>query len=175
MAGGVTAQYESEAVITRFEKISKNKVLFLDMDSGFKEHPEIVKNTPERSSPHRQQILCAQHSGLVRGSFIYVPKGVHVEMLRPTSESTPRTWASLSERSSSPMKAHRLLRRGHCTNILDGFLHSAVVELIAMEGAKFAILLYKIGLQTSTILSRSVVLLTRTPPLNGSMATLAQN
>ena len=40
--GGVTAQYESEAVYHSIrEDLEEQGVLFLDMDSGLKEHPEL--------------------------------------------------------------------------------------------------------------------------------------
>ena len=42
--GGVTAQYESEAVYHSIrEDLEEQGVLFLDMDSGLKKFPEIVK------------------------------------------------------------------------------------------------------------------------------------
>ena len=41
---GVTAQYESEAVYHCFrEDLEKQGVIFLDLDRGLREHPEIVK------------------------------------------------------------------------------------------------------------------------------------
>ena len=42
--GGVTAQYESEAVYHSIrEDLEEQGVIFLDMDSGLKEHPDLVK------------------------------------------------------------------------------------------------------------------------------------
>ena len=49
--GGVTAQYESEAVYHSIrEDLEEQGVIFLDMDSGLKEHPELVKNSLAQSS-----------------------------------------------------------------------------------------------------------------------------
>ena len=49
--GGVTAQYESEAVYHSIrEDLEEQGVLFLDMDSGLKEYPDIIRNTSEQLS-----------------------------------------------------------------------------------------------------------------------------
>ena len=57
--GGVSAQYESEVVYHSIrEDLTKQGVIFLDMDSGLREHPEIVQKyfgtvipPPTTSSP----------------------------------------------------------------------------------------------------------------------------
>ena len=53
--GGVTAQYESEAVYHSIEKTWKNKVFFLDMDSGLKEYQDSQAVFRNRSSSKRNK------------------------------------------------------------------------------------------------------------------------
>ena len=80
--GGVTAQYESEAVYHSIrEDLEEQGVLFLDMDSGLKEYPEIVKQYFGTVVPASDNKFSALNTAVWSGgSFIYVPKGVHVEM-----------------------------------------------------------------------------------------------
>ena len=61
--------------------LEEQGVLFLDMDSGLKEHPEIVKKYFGTVIPHTDNKFSALNTAVWSGgSFIYVPKGVHVEM-----------------------------------------------------------------------------------------------
>ena len=178
--GGVTAQYESEASITRFEKISKNKVFSsLTWIQDSRSTLKLSRSSSGRSShtPTTNSLRSTQRFGQVARSFTYRKASMSRCLFRPTSESTPRTWGNLSERSSSPMKGHQFTTSRDALH-----QHTRRIPCILLwlnlslwKGQKSAILLYKIGLLTSTILSRSVVLLTRTLPLNGSMETLAQS
>ena len=80
--GGVTAQYESEAVYHSVrEDLEEQGVIFLDMDSGLKEYPELVKEYFCSVIPYADNKFSALNTAVWSGgSFIYVPKGVHVEM-----------------------------------------------------------------------------------------------
>ena len=80
--GGVTAQYESEAVYHSIrEDLEEQGVIFLDMDSGLKEYPELVKKYFGTVVPYADNKFSALNTAVWSGgSFIYVPKGVHVEM-----------------------------------------------------------------------------------------------
>ena len=79
---GVSAQYESEVVYHSIrEDLEKLGVIFLDMDSGLREHPEIVKEYFGTVIPPADNKFAALNSAVWSGgSFIYVPKGVHVEI-----------------------------------------------------------------------------------------------
>ena len=79
---GVTAQYESETVYHSIrEDLEKQGVIFLDMDSGLREHEEIVKKYFGSVIPYSDNKFSALNTAVWSGgSFIYVPKGVHVEM-----------------------------------------------------------------------------------------------
>jgi Fe-S cluster assembly protein SufB len=79
---GVGAQYESEVVYHQLKKeLEDQGVLFLDMDSGLREHEELVKEYFGTIIPQNDNKFAALNSAVWSGgSFIYVPPGVSVEM-----------------------------------------------------------------------------------------------
>src|ERR1043165_6380041 len=79
---GVGAQYESEVVYHKLqEKLTDQGVLFLDMDSGLREHEELVKQYFGTTIPQNDNKFAALNSAVWSGgSFIYVPPGVHIEL-----------------------------------------------------------------------------------------------
>ena len=78
---GVTAQYESEVVYHRNrEDLEKLGVLFMDMDTALREHPEIVKKWFGKIIPPNDNKFSALNSAVWSGgSFIYIPPGVKVD------------------------------------------------------------------------------------------------
>ena len=139
--GGVTAQYESEAVYHSIrEDLEEQGVLFLDMDSGLKEHPEIVKKYFGTVVPHTDNKFSALNTAVWSGgSFIYVPKGVHIDFplqayFRINAESMgqfERTLIIVDEGAS----VHYV---EGCTAPMYSTesLHSAVVEVVVNRGAR---------------------------------------
>lgn len=79
---GVSAQYESEVVYKSINAaLQKKGVIFLDMDSGLREHPEIVKQYFGTVIPPGDNKFAALNSSVWSGgSFVYVPKGVRVDL-----------------------------------------------------------------------------------------------
>lgn len=79
---GVTAQYESESVYHSFKKQWEDKgVIFLDMDSGLRQHPDRVKQYFGKAIPPADNKFAALNSATWSGgSFIYVPPGVSVDI-----------------------------------------------------------------------------------------------
>src|ERR1044072_5583938 len=79
---GVTSQYDSEVVYHRNrEDLEQQGVLFTDMDTALREHPEIVKKYFGTVIPPNDNKFAALNSAVWSGgSFIYVPPGVHVEI-----------------------------------------------------------------------------------------------
>ncbi|HZR98588.1 MAG TPA: Fe-S cluster assembly protein SufB [Chloroflexota bacterium] len=138
---GVSAQYESEVVYHSIrEDLEKQGVIFLDMDSGLREHPDLVKEYFGTVIPPADNKFSALNSAVWSGgSFIYVPPGVHVEIplqayFRINAENMgqfERTLIIADEGSS----VHYI---EGCTAPIwtTDSLHSAVVELIAKKGAK---------------------------------------
>lgn len=80
--GGVGAQYDSNVVYHKLkETLVKDGVIFEDMDSALKNHPEMIQkyfmNTCVPARDHKFTMLHgAVWSG---GTFIYIPKGVKVK------------------------------------------------------------------------------------------------
>lgn len=78
---GVTTQYESEAVYhNMLEEVQSKGVIFLDIDSGLREYPEIFRKYFATIVPAADNKLAALNSAVWSGgSFIYVPPGVKLE------------------------------------------------------------------------------------------------
>ena len=138
---GVTAQYESEVVYHSIrEDLNKLGVLFTDMDTGLRDHEEIIRRHFGEIIPAADNKFAALNTAVWSGgSFVYVPKGVKVEIplqayFRINTENMgqfERTLIIADEGSS----VHYIEGCTAPTYSSDS-LHSAVVELLAMEGAK---------------------------------------
>lgn len=78
---GVATQYDSEMVYHSMMSEAKEKgVIFLDMDSGLREYPELVKEYFGSLVPFNDNKFAALNTSVWSGgSFIYVPKGVKLE------------------------------------------------------------------------------------------------
>ena len=79
---GAGAQYDSEVVYHNIrEDLEKQGVLFLGMDQGLEEYPEIVQEYFGTVIPSGDNRFSALNSAVWSGgSFIYVPPGVHVDV-----------------------------------------------------------------------------------------------
>ena len=78
---GVSTQYESEVVYNKIHDELKEKgVIFLDTDSGLREHEELFRQYFGKLVPPADNKLAALNSACWSGgSFIYVPKGVKLD------------------------------------------------------------------------------------------------
>jgi Fe-S cluster assembly protein SufB len=139
---GVGAQYESEVVYHSLrEEWQKMGVIFLDTDTGLKEHPELFKEYFGTVIPTADNKYAALNTAVWSGgSFIYIPPGVKVDIplqayFRINAENMgqfERTLIIVDEGAE-----------GHyiegCTAPIysTNSLHSAVVEIIVKKGAKF--------------------------------------
>lgn len=79
---GVGAQYESEMVYHSLkEEWEGQGVIFLDSDSGLREHPELFKEYFATVVPPEDNYFAAVNSAVWSGgSFVYVPPGVEIEV-----------------------------------------------------------------------------------------------
>lgn len=139
---GVGAQYESESVYHSLrEEWEKLGVVFLDMDTALREHPEIVKEYFGTVIPAADNKYAALNTAVWSGgSFVYVPAGVKVDIplqayFRINAENMgqfERTLIVVEEGA----EAHYI---EGCTapTYSTNSLHSAVVEVIVKEGGKF--------------------------------------
>jgi Fe-S cluster assembly protein SufB len=79
---GVKAQFESEVVYGSILKnLEKQGVIFLSMDEAIKKYPETVKKYFGKLVPPTDNKFAALNSCVFSGgSFVYVPKNIHVEL-----------------------------------------------------------------------------------------------
>jgi Fe-S cluster assembly protein SufB len=138
---GVGAQYESEVVYHKLqEQLESQGVIFLDMDSGLREHEELVKQYFGTIIPQNDNKFAALNSAVWSGgSFIYVPPGVSIEMplqayFRINAENMGQFERTLI-----------IVDEGAYVHYVEGCtapiyttdsLHSAVVEIIVKEGGR---------------------------------------
>jgi Fe-S cluster assembly protein SufB len=138
---GVGAQYESEVVYHQVnEQLEKQGVIFLDMDTALREHEDIVREYWATVIPPNDNKLAALNSAVWSGgSFVYVPKGVKVEMplqayFRINTENMGQFERTLiiAEEDSDIHYIEGCTAPVYSTDSL----HSAVVEIIAKPGSR---------------------------------------
>jgi len=138
---GVGAQYESEVVYHQVrEDLEKQGVVFLDMDTGLREYEDVVREHFASVIPANDNMLAALNSAVWSGgSFVYVPKGVKVEMplqayFRINTENMGQFERTLiiADEDSDVHYIEGCTAPVYSTDSL----HSAVVELIARPGAR---------------------------------------
>jgi len=137
---GVTAQYESEVVYHSIrEDLEKEGVIFLDMDSALREHEDIVKEYFGTIIPAADNKFSALNSAVWSGgSFVWVPKGVKVEIplqayFRINAENMGQFERTLI--IAEPGSFVHYIEGCTAPTYSTDSLHSAVVELIAKPGA----------------------------------------
>ena len=140
LISGVAAQYESEVVYHKIrEDLEELGVLFLDTDTALKEQPEMFREYFGSVIPVGDNKFAALNTAVWSGgSFIYVPKGVKVDIplqayFRINTENMgqfERTLIICDEGSS----VHYV---EGCTAPVysSDSLHSAVVEIIVKKDA----------------------------------------
>ena len=138
--GGVSAQYESEVVYHSMRKdLTEQGVIFLDMDGGLREHEEIVKKFFGSVIPSTDNKYAALNTAVWSGgSFIYVPPGVDVKIpLQAYFRINAENMGQFERTLIIADKGSRVHYIEGCTAPVysTDSLHSAVVELIALEGS----------------------------------------
>ncbi len=138
---GVSAQYDSESVYHNIrEDLESKGVIFLDMDSALREHPEIVKEYFGTIIPYNDNKFAALNTAVWSGgSFIYVPPSVEVEMPLQAYFRINTNNMGQFERTLIIVDegAHVHYVEG-CTapTYSSDSLHSAVVEIIVKESGR---------------------------------------
>ncbi|MBA2772693.1 MAG: Fe-S cluster assembly protein SufB, partial [Nocardioidaceae bacterium] len=141
LVAGVAAQYESEVVYHKIrEDLEEQGVLFLDTDTALREHEDVFKEYFGSVIPVGDNKFAALNTSVWSGgSFIYVPKGVHVDIplqayFRINTENMgqfERTLIIVDE------DAYVHYVEGCTAPIYSSdSLHSAVVEIIVKKGAR---------------------------------------
>ncbi len=141
LVSGVAAQYESEVVYHSIQKeLEDQGVIFLDTDSALKQYPDLFREYFGTVIPSGDNKFSALNSSVWSGgSFVYVPKGVHVDIplqayFRINTENMgqfERTLIIVDE------DAYVHYVEG-CTAPIykSDSLHSAVVEIIVKKGGR---------------------------------------
>ncbi|MGV0383914.1 Fe-S cluster assembly protein SufB [Corynebacterium sp. 22_2729] len=141
LVAGVAAQYESEVVYHQIrEDLESQGVIFVDTDTGLRDYPELFEEYFGSVIPAGDNKFSALNTAVWSGgSFIYVPKGVHVDIplqayFRINTENMgqfERTLIIVDE------DAYVHYVEG-CTAPIykTDSLHSAVVEIIVKKGGR---------------------------------------
>lgn len=137
---GASAQYESEVVYHNMkEEFEKLGIIFTDTDSALKEYPDLFKEYFSKLVPPTDNKLAALNSAVWSGgTFIYVPKGVRIDVplqtyFRINAENTgqfERTLIIVDEGAS----VHYV---EGCTapTYSSNSLHAAIVEIFTRKDA----------------------------------------
>src|SRR5438067_4444102 len=138
---GVGGQYDSEVVYHNIRAdLEKMGVIFMGTDQALKEYPEIFKEYFGTVIPANDNKLAALNTAVWSGgSFVYVPKGVHVEMplqayFRINTENMGQFERTLI--IAEPGSYVHYVEGCTAPTYSSSSLHSAVVELIAQPGAR---------------------------------------
>ncbi|HVA60055.1 MAG TPA: Fe-S cluster assembly protein SufB [Mycobacteriales bacterium] len=141
LVAGVAAQYESEVVYHKIrEDLEQLGVLFLDTDTGLREHEDVFKEYFASVIPAGDNKFSALNTAVWSGgSFIYVPKGVRVDIplqayFRINTENMgqfERTLIIVDE------DAYVHYVEGCTAPVYSSdSLHSAVVEIVVKKGGR---------------------------------------
>jgi Fe-S cluster assembly scaffold protein SufB len=138
---GVGAQYDSEVVYHKIkESLEKQGVIFLSCDHGLKEHPELFKQYFGTVIPSSDNKFAALNSAVWSGgSFIYVPKGVKVDVPLQAYFRINTKDMGQFERTLIIVDEDAYVHYVEgCTAPIysSDSLHSAVVEIIVKKGAR---------------------------------------
>ncbi|MBI3318526.1 MAG: Fe-S cluster assembly protein SufB [Candidatus Omnitrophica bacterium] len=137
---GVSSQYESEVVYHSIQKeLEDQGIIFLGMDDGLKKYPDLVKKYFGTVIPLADNKFASLNSAVWSGgSFIYVPKGVHVKL-------PLQAYFRINAKNMGQFERTLIIAdEGSSVHYIEGCsapvyasdsLHSAVVELIALPHA----------------------------------------
>ena len=138
---GSTAQFESEVIYHNLKKQwEKQGILFMDLDSGLREHPEIVEEYFGTVVPFSDNKFAALNTAVWSGgSFIYVPKGVKCTI-------PLQTYFRINTQNMGQFERTLIIaEEGSFVNYIEGCsapvysvssLHAAVVEVIAKKNSR---------------------------------------
>ncbi len=138
---GVEAQYDSEAAYSNVkEALADEGVIFVTCSEGLKEHEEIFRPWFGKVIPTGDNKFSALNSAVMSGgSFIYIPKGVKVKHpLQAYFRINSENFGQFERTLIIADEGSEVMYMEGCTapKFETATLHSAVVELVAMKGAK---------------------------------------
>lgn len=138
---GVGAQYESEMVYHNIqEHLAKQGVIFLSIEEGLRQHPDLFRQYFGTVIPIEDNKFAALNSAVWSGgSFVYVPKGVHVEL--PLQAYFRLNVANIGQFERSLI----IVDEGAQVHYVEGCtapqystnsFHSGVIEIVVKKGAR---------------------------------------
>ncbi len=138
---GVSTQFDSEVVYHSIKKDLEEKgVIFLSMDEGLKQYPELVKKYFGTIVPYNDNKFAALNTSVWSGgSFVYIPKNTKVDI--PLQAYFRINAADIGQFERTLI----IVDEGAQATYIEGCsapkyssesLHSAVVEIIALPGSK---------------------------------------
>lgn len=138
---GVEAQFDSEAAYSNIkEAVGKQGVIFMGSTDALKEHPEIFRKWFGKVIPTGDNKFSALNSAAFSGgSFIYVPPGVKVSHpLQAYFRINAENFGQFERTLIIADEGAEVTYMEGCTapKFDTATLHSAVVELVALKGAK---------------------------------------
>src|SRR5512135_2896755 len=141
LIAGVAAQYESEVVYHKIrEDLEEKGVIFLDTDTALREHPGLFQEYYGTVIPPGDNKFAALNTAVWSGgSFIYVPKGVHVDI-------PLQAYFRINTENMGQFERTLIIAdEGSYVHYVEGCtapiyksdsLHSAVVEIIVKKNAR---------------------------------------
>ncbi|HJY25838.1 MAG TPA: Fe-S cluster assembly protein SufB, partial [Actinomycetes bacterium] len=141
LVSGVAAQYESEVVYHKIrEDLEEQGVIFLDTDTGLREHPELFKEYFGSVIPVGDNKFASLNTAVWSGgSFIYVPPGVHVDI-------PLQAYFRINTENMGQFERTLIIAdEGSYVHYVEGCtapiyssdsLHSAVVEIVVKKNAR---------------------------------------
>jgi Fe-S cluster assembly protein SufB len=138
---GVEAQFDSEAVYSNMKKaLGDQGVIFVGSTEGLKEYPEIFKKWFGKVIPTGDNKFSALNAAVFSGgSFIYVPPGVKLKHpLQAYFRINAENFGQFERTLIIADEGSEVMYMEGCTapKFETATLHSAVVELVALKGAK---------------------------------------
>ncbi len=141
MLAGVGGQYDSEVIYHSLQKVlAKKGVVFLSMDEGLKQYPAIVKEYFGKVVPYGDNKLAALNTAVWSGgSFVYIPKGIKVDLplqayFRINSENAGQFERTLIIAEEGSSVAY--YEGCSAPAFSSASLHAAVVEVVVQNNAK---------------------------------------
>ncbi len=140
LAGSV-AQLQSEGVYSRLKKQWEDKgVVFMDMDSAVQKHPDIVREHFGRVVPPSDNKFAALNTAVWSGgSFLYVPRGVHLDLPVQAYFRMNGALEGQFERTliiAEPGASVHYLEGCTAPTYSQYSLHAAIVEVYVKSGGK---------------------------------------
>ena len=138
---GVGAQYDSETVYHKLKKQWEDLgVIFVDTDTALRDYPDLFREHFATIVPYGDNKFAALNSAVWSGgSFIYIPKGVHVDI--PMQAYFRINSANIGQFERTLIIADE----GSYVHYIEGCtapiyttdsLHAAVVEIVVKKGAR---------------------------------------